>query len=50
MLKTKSSQTSFCFLNEIPPGALILELLTAMILENKFIVILKVEFPKKVKM
>lgn len=49
MLKTKSSQTSFCFLNEITPCALILEPLTA-ILENQFIVILKIEFAKKIKM
>ena len=50
MLKTKSSQTSFFFLNEITLCALILEPLTAMILENQFIVILKVEFAKKIKM
>jgi len=50
MFKTKSSQTSFCFLNEITPCALILEPLTAMILENQFIVVLKVEFAKKVRM
>ena len=50
MLKTKSSQTSFFFLNEITLCALILEPLTAMILENQFIVILKDEFAKKIKM
>lgn len=49
MLKTKSSQTSFFFLNEIILCALILDPLTAMILENQFIVILKVEFAKKIK-